>query len=198
MRAVKAGIKPVKLLGKNHHIPIIRLRNQGNSFHPTEVLRLGRGDPQVCSSHSGSLWGDWQSRRVRFGQEDPLIPVLTPAQSWSISIGLTTTFADSPRASRTASGRMQSPRVRFGQEDPLILILWRTQLSALASLRHSSRTAASCETRSGLCFVLRIGRYARINDASVVSSAGSASAQFTDRCPLIHSMISVVSAALNL
>src|ERR1035438_1245963 len=49
MRTVKPGIKPIKLLGKDHYIPIVRLRNQGNSFHPTEVLRLGQGDPHSIS-----------------------------------------------------------------------------------------------------------------------------------------------------
>src|SRR5216684_1733598 len=72
------------------------------------------------------------------------------------------------------------------------------QLTPVASLRHSSRRAARCETESGLSFVLRIGRYSRINDNSVVFSAGSAPAQFTDRCPLIHLIIPVVSAAPNL
>ena len=49
MRTVKPGIEPIKLLGKDHHIPIIRLSNEGNSFHLTEVLRLGQGDPHSIS-----------------------------------------------------------------------------------------------------------------------------------------------------
>src|ERR1019366_4791400 len=49
MRTVKASIKSIKLLGKDHHIPIIRLCDQGNSFHLTEVLRLGQGDPHSIS-----------------------------------------------------------------------------------------------------------------------------------------------------
>src|ERR1700680_5323458 len=49
MRTVKPGIKPIKLLGKDHHIPTIRLRDYGNSFHLTEVLRLGQGDPHSIS-----------------------------------------------------------------------------------------------------------------------------------------------------
>jgi len=33
----------------DHHIPIIRLRDEGDSFHLTEVLRLGQGDPYSIS-----------------------------------------------------------------------------------------------------------------------------------------------------
>src|SRR5207249_5384302 len=49
MGTVKSGIEPIKLLGKDHHIPIIRLRDEGDPFHPTEVLRLGQGDPHSIS-----------------------------------------------------------------------------------------------------------------------------------------------------
>src|SRR6202158_594512 len=49
MRTVKPGIKSIKLLGKDHHIPIIRLRDEGDPFHLTEVLRLGQGDPHSIS-----------------------------------------------------------------------------------------------------------------------------------------------------
>src|SRR5713226_456583 len=49
MRTVKPGIESVKLLGKDHHIPMICLRDEGNSFHLTEVLRLGQGDPHSIS-----------------------------------------------------------------------------------------------------------------------------------------------------
>src|SRR5438876_9670419 len=49
MGTVKPGIESIKLLGKDHHIPIIRLRDEGNSFHLTEVLSLGQGDPHSIS-----------------------------------------------------------------------------------------------------------------------------------------------------
>src|SRR5712692_5320030 len=49
MRTVKPGIKSIKLLGKDHHITIIRLCDERNSFHLTEVLRLGQGDPDSIS-----------------------------------------------------------------------------------------------------------------------------------------------------
>ena len=49
MRPVKPGIQPIKLLGKDHHVPIIRLGDEGNPFHLTEVLRLGQGDPNSIS-----------------------------------------------------------------------------------------------------------------------------------------------------
>src|ERR1700694_1427355 len=49
MGTVKSGIESIKLLGKDHHIPIIRLRDEGDPFHLTEVLRLGQGDPHSIS-----------------------------------------------------------------------------------------------------------------------------------------------------
>src|SRR5712692_3270319 len=49
MRTVQPGIEPVKLLRKDHHVPIIRLRNQGDLFYLTEVLRFGQGDPDSIS-----------------------------------------------------------------------------------------------------------------------------------------------------
>src|SRR5258707_3143878 len=49
MRTVKSGIESIKLLGKDHHIPVIRLRDEGDPFHLTEVLRLGQGDPHSIS-----------------------------------------------------------------------------------------------------------------------------------------------------
>src|SRR2546422_3189110 len=49
MGTVKPGIESIKLLGKDHHIPIIRLRDEGDPFHLTEVLRLGQGDPHSIS-----------------------------------------------------------------------------------------------------------------------------------------------------
>src|ERR1035438_3461945 len=49
MRTVKSGIESIKLLGKDHHIPIIRLRDEGDPFHLTEILRLGQGDPHSIS-----------------------------------------------------------------------------------------------------------------------------------------------------
>src|SRR5260370_32682570 len=49
MGTVKPGIESIKLLGKDHHIPIIRLRDEGDPFHLTEVLRLRQGDPYSIS-----------------------------------------------------------------------------------------------------------------------------------------------------
>src|SRR5258708_789198 len=49
MRTVKSGIESIKLLGKDHHIPVIRLRDEGDPFHLTEVFRLGQGDPHSIS-----------------------------------------------------------------------------------------------------------------------------------------------------
>src|SRR6516162_126403 len=45
MRAVQPGIESIKLFGKDHQIPIVCLGDEGYSFHLTEVLRLGQGDP---------------------------------------------------------------------------------------------------------------------------------------------------------
>src|SRR5688572_18122652 len=49
MRAVKPSVEPVKLLGEDDHISVVRLRDQGNSFHVTEILRLRQGDPHSIS-----------------------------------------------------------------------------------------------------------------------------------------------------
>ena len=49
MGTVKPGIEPVELLGKDHYVPIIRLRDEGDSFHVTEFLRLGQSDPHSIS-----------------------------------------------------------------------------------------------------------------------------------------------------
>src|SRR5438094_5574499 len=49
MGTVKPGVESTKLLGKDHHIPMIRLRDEGDPFHPTEVLRLGQSDPHSTS-----------------------------------------------------------------------------------------------------------------------------------------------------
>src|SRR6266496_5822998 len=49
MRTVKSGIKPIKFLGKDYDIPIIRLCDKRNPFYPTEVLRLGQSDPHSTS-----------------------------------------------------------------------------------------------------------------------------------------------------
>src|SRR5271157_508807 len=49
MRTVQPGIESVKLLRKDDHIPIVRLRNQGDLFYLTEVLRLGEGDAYAIS-----------------------------------------------------------------------------------------------------------------------------------------------------
>src|SRR5205085_5212503 len=44
MRTVQPGIESIKLFGKDDHIPIICLSNQGYPFHLTEVLGLGQSD----------------------------------------------------------------------------------------------------------------------------------------------------------
>src|SRR5260370_10925330 len=49
MGTVKSGIESIKLLGKDHHIAMIRLRDEGDPFHPTEVLRLGQSNPHSTS-----------------------------------------------------------------------------------------------------------------------------------------------------
>src|SRR6266568_1882997 len=49
MGTVKPGIESVKLLGKDHYVPVIRLRNERDLFHLSEVLRLGQGDPHSIS-----------------------------------------------------------------------------------------------------------------------------------------------------
>src|SRR5258708_38094222 len=45
MRPVQAGIESIKLLGKDHRVPIIRLGDERYPFHRTEVFRFGQGDP---------------------------------------------------------------------------------------------------------------------------------------------------------
>src|SRR5437660_3368639 len=49
MGTVKSGIESIKLLGKGHHVPMIRRRDEGDPSHLTEVLRLGQGDPHSIS-----------------------------------------------------------------------------------------------------------------------------------------------------
>src|SRR5258708_21352879 len=49
MRTVQPGIESVKLLGKDHNIPIVCLSDERNPFHLTEVLRLCQGDPHAIS-----------------------------------------------------------------------------------------------------------------------------------------------------
>src|SRR6266542_4891284 len=49
MGTVKPGIESIELLGKDHYIPIIRLRDEGDPFHLTEILRLRQSDPHSVS-----------------------------------------------------------------------------------------------------------------------------------------------------
>src|SRR5437016_14406943 len=49
MGTVKPGIESVKLLGKDHYVPVIRLRNERDLFHLLSVLSLGQGDPHSIS-----------------------------------------------------------------------------------------------------------------------------------------------------
>src|SRR5437868_14983083 len=49
MRTVKSGIKAIKFFGKDDDIPIVRLCDKRNPFYPTEVLRLGQGNPHSIS-----------------------------------------------------------------------------------------------------------------------------------------------------
>src|SRR6516164_3429585 len=49
MRPVKPGIEPLELLGKDHQIPMVGLRDEGNSIHLNEVLRSRQGDPHTVT-----------------------------------------------------------------------------------------------------------------------------------------------------
>jgi hypothetical protein len=49
MGPVKPRIETVKLLGKDHYIPVVRLRNEGDPLHVTEVLRRCQRDPHAIS-----------------------------------------------------------------------------------------------------------------------------------------------------
>ena len=49
MGPVQPGIEAVELLGEDHDIPIVRLGDEGDPFHLTEVLRLCQGDPHAIS-----------------------------------------------------------------------------------------------------------------------------------------------------
>src|SRR5438132_10885424 len=49
MRTVKPGVESIKFLAKDHDIPIVRLRDERDPFHLTEVFRLGQGDPHSIS-----------------------------------------------------------------------------------------------------------------------------------------------------
>src|SRR6266542_5054326 len=49
MGTVKPSIESINFFGKDHHIPIVRLRNEGDSFHLAEFLRLGQRDPHSLS-----------------------------------------------------------------------------------------------------------------------------------------------------
>jgi len=44
MGTIEARIEAVELFGKDHHIPIIRFGDEGDSLHLTKVLRLGQCD----------------------------------------------------------------------------------------------------------------------------------------------------------
>src|SRR5690348_12119942 len=49
MRTVKPGIEPIKLLWKNHHVPIIRVRYEGDFFHVLEIPCLSKGNSYPIS-----------------------------------------------------------------------------------------------------------------------------------------------------
>src|SRR6185437_10784250 len=49
MRTIKPGIEPVKLRWKNNHVPIIRLRYEGDFIHMFEIPRLSKGDSHPIS-----------------------------------------------------------------------------------------------------------------------------------------------------
>src|SRR5581483_11007947 len=49
MRTIKPGIKPVKFVGEDDHIPIIGFSNERDSFHLSEILCLGQSNPHPIS-----------------------------------------------------------------------------------------------------------------------------------------------------
>src|ERR1700716_1509097 len=49
MGTVQARIEAVELLGKDHYVPIVRLGDERDPFHITEILRLCQGDPHAIS-----------------------------------------------------------------------------------------------------------------------------------------------------
>ena len=49
MGTVKPGIEAAKLFGEDHHIPMVRLRDERDPFDLIEVPRLGEGDPDSIS-----------------------------------------------------------------------------------------------------------------------------------------------------
>ncbi len=49
MGTVKPRIEAVKLFGEDHHVPVVGLRDEGDPFHATEVLRLCQGDADSVS-----------------------------------------------------------------------------------------------------------------------------------------------------
>src|SRR3974390_1734563 len=67
MRPVKPGIEPIELFGKNHQIPTIGLRNEGNPIHMNKIPRSRQRDPhtitgvgavsdEVLTFHLGHTW----------------------------------------------------------------------------------------------------------------------------------------------
>src|ERR1039458_4420582 len=49
MGTVNPGIESIELFGEDHYIPIIRLGDEGDPFHLTEILRFGQSDPYSIS-----------------------------------------------------------------------------------------------------------------------------------------------------
>src|SRR6185437_9546381 len=49
MRTVEPGVESPELLRENHHVPVVRLGDEGDFFHATEIFRLRQSDlDPVC------------------------------------------------------------------------------------------------------------------------------------------------------
>jgi hypothetical protein len=90
MRTVKSGIKAIKFLGKDYDIPIVRLCDKRNPFYPTEVLRLGQGNPhsisRVCAIGNDVLPVDpghaWVFHAELFISSERSVPVGSQKGPW--------------------------------------------------------------------------------------------------------------------
>src|SRR5436309_15228460 len=90
MGTVKSGIKAIKFVGKDYNVPIIRLCDKRNPFYPTEVLRLGQGNPhsisRVCAIGNDVLAVDpghaWVFHAELFISSERSVPVGSQKGPW--------------------------------------------------------------------------------------------------------------------
>src|SRR6266478_4248913 len=84
MGTVQPGIESIKLLGKDHHITVVRLRDERDPFHLTEVLSFCQGDPHTISRVS-AVGNDVLPFYLRYARI--LHPKLLIGCEWAVLLG---------------------------------------------------------------------------------------------------------------